>query len=86
MSVLKDERAQNNPIRLRRESLGLSRADLARRSGAAYVALTGLETGLPCKMSALSARRIAPFLNAEADALRLEYAAFRAGMQEPEAA
>ena len=46
-----------NPLKVYREQIGLSRAELARRSRAAYMTLTTLENGFQLGISGKTAQR-----------------------------
>ena len=79
--------SERNPLRIRRQIAGLSRNELARRSGMSFNTLKIVESAMVRRITEKTASRIAPFLGADADTLRAEYAAFRDSLlQEPEAA
>ena len=79
--------SEKNPLRIRRQAVGLSRAELARRSGLSFSSLKLIEAATGRRISHHTARRVAPFLGVDADTLRAEYAAFRESLlEEPEAA
>lgn len=74
--------ARKNPLRLRREAAGMTRADVARRSGSSYPALNQLENCLARRMSSKTASRLAALYNTTPETLQDEFAAFRDGLPE----
>ena len=76
-----------NPLKQYREQIGLSRAELARRSRAAYMTLTTLENGFQLGVSGKTAQRLSPVLGVTAEQIIQSYAEYRESLAaEPEAA
>lgn len=76
-----------NPLKQYREQIGLSRAELARRSRAAYMTLTTLENGLQLGISGKTAQRLSPVLGVPAEQIIQSYADYRESLADaPEAA
>lgn len=76
-----------NPVTACRKQLGISRAELARRSRSAYMTIITIENGLPQTISVLTANRLSPVLGKPAEQLMQDYAAYRDSLAAmPEAA
>ena len=66
-----------NPLKVYREQLGLSRAELSRRSRAAYMTLTTLENGFQLGISSKTAQKLSPVLGVPAEQIIQSYADYR---------
>ena len=76
-AITQEKDKMTNPLKVYREQLGLSRAELARRSRAAYMTLTTLENGFQLGISGKTAQRLSPVLGVPAEQIIQSYADYR---------
>ena len=76
-AITQEKDKMTNPLKVYREQLGLSRAELSRRSRAAYMTLTTLENGFQLGISGKTAQRLSPVLGVPAEQIIQSYADYR---------